>query len=46
MTNGCTLVAKSLKKQKNRWNECKTTTTYSYKRKSISLDVDAFLELE
>ena len=34
------------KKQKNRWNKHKTTTTYGYKRKSISLDVDAFLEME
>jgi hypothetical protein len=44
--NGCTLVAKSRKKQKNRWNKRKTTTTYSDKRKSISQDIDAFLEME
>ncbi|SFQ64377.1 helix-turn-helix domain-containing protein [Streptococcus equinus] len=44
--NGCTLVANSCKKQKNRWNKHITTTTYSYKRKSILLDVDAFLEME
>lgn len=44
--NGCTLVAKSRKKQKNRWNKRKTTTTYSYKRKSVSQDIDAFLEME
>ena len=42
--SGCTLVAKSHKKQKNRWNKHKVTTTYSYKRKSISQDIDAFLE--
>ena len=35
------MVAKSRKKQKNRR---KTTTTYSYKRKSISQDIDAFLD--
>lgn len=44
--NGCTLVAKSHKNLKNRWNKRKTTTTYSQKRKSILLDVDAFLEME
>jgi len=44
--NGYTLVAKSYKKQKNCWNKRKTTTTYSYKRKSISQDIDAFLEFE
>ena len=38
------MVAKSRKKQKNRWNKRKTTTIYSNKRKSILLDVDAFLE--
>jgi hypothetical protein len=44
--SGCTLAAKCYKKQKNRWNKRKTTTTYSYKRKSISQDIDAFLEME
>ncbi len=42
ITYGCTLVAKNRKMQKNRWNKRKTTTTYSYKRKSISQDIDAF----
>jgi hypothetical protein len=40
------MVAKSYKKQKNRWNKRKTATTYSYKRKSILLDDDVFLEME
>ena len=38
------MVAKSYKKQRNRRNKCKNSTTYSYKRKSISQDIDAFLE--
>jgi len=40
------LVVKKLKEQKNGWNYRKTTTTYSHKRKSISQDIDAFLETE
>jgi len=43
--SGCTLVAKSYKKQKKCWNKRKTTTTYSYKRKLISQDIDAFLDI-
>jgi hypothetical protein len=40
------MVAKSRKKQKNRWNKRKVTTTYSFNRKSILQDIDAFLESE
>ena len=46
MTYGCTMVAKSYKKQKNRWNKRKTTTTYSLNfLRDFSLNENAEQEL-